>query len=490
MPPKKAPVDCKDKKKDDCSKPCKWIGVCHNPKEPITTCSRLIKDVCVEQPQCMWDKQCKKKPDVVEDKPKSVKHKPIKLKSKKDVAASPVSAVLAKKPKKSAAAKTVKAASSKKIKAAIHAIKSKSAAASGTVMNKLKRIRLRLALKKALKPLIGTDKRLTQDRAHMYEVVSRYIEQIPSCLSREIDDDSGKTTVFLGSTVDLTTPMGSPSNYGVVYLSSGKGFGRLLKVATKVTALNSDTQQEAFYLGFLRKFVLNNEFPHFPIMYDSKICAKPLCTPRDAVTCPSRFLMDPYMIIMNELADGDLKGWLEEAPHTVEEVTSAMFQIIMTLFKFAELGYVHNDAHWGNFLYHKVKPGGYWWYQVDGQDFYIRNTGQMWVLWDFGMVEDVYQRTHNDRIDNTDVMRITHAFMRRAWDGWLTAQKLPKVVTDMGEGLHQYCVDNVHIKWSGIVRRTLEAKKFAKAPLSMCTELPAGETCLNAAPYVVATQLP
>ena len=47
----------------------------------------------------------------------------------------------------------------------------------------------------------------------------------------------------------------------------------------------------------------------------------------------------------------------------------------------------HRDAHAGNFLYHKVKPGGYFHYNIYGQDFYLENIGFLWVIWDFGLIQ-------------------------------------------------------------------------------------------------------
>ena len=47
----------------------------------------------------------------------------------------------------------------------------------------------------------------------------------------------------------------------------------------------------------------------------------------------------------------------------------------------------HNDAHAGNFLYHRVKPGGYFHYNIYGKDYYIENIGYLWVIWDFGLIQ-------------------------------------------------------------------------------------------------------
>jgi predicted unusual protein kinase regulating ubiquinone biosynthesis (AarF/ABC1/UbiB family) len=47
----------------------------------------------------------------------------------------------------------------------------------------------------------------------------------------------------------------------------------------------------------------------------------------------------------------------------------------------------HCDTHTGNFLFHKIKPGGYFHYNIYGKDYYLENQGYLWVVWDFGLIE-------------------------------------------------------------------------------------------------------
>ncbi len=60
-------------------------------------------------------------------------------------------------------------------------------------------------------------------------------------------------------------------------------------------------------------------------------------------------------------------------------------QLIFSLRAFHNLGYVHNDAHLGNYLYHKITPGGFWQYQYKNTVIYVPNTGYLMVLWDPGL---------------------------------------------------------------------------------------------------------
>jgi hypothetical protein len=55
---------------------------------------------------------------------------------------------------------------------------------------------------------------------------------------------------------------------------------------------------------------------------------------------------------------------------------------------------IHNDCHSGNFLFHKIKPGGYFHYNIYGIDYYLENKGYLWVIWDFGFTEN-YKNNSN-----------------------------------------------------------------------------------------------
>jgi hypothetical protein len=58
----------------------------------------------------------------------------------------------------------------------------------------------------------------------------------------------------------------------------------------------------------------------------------------------------------------------------------------------------HNDAHAGNFLYHKIKSDGYFHYNIYGKDYYLKNIGFLWVIWDFGLI----QPFSNSKVINND----------------------------------------------------------------------------------------
>ena len=73
------------------------------------------------------------------------------------------------------------------------------------------------------------------------------------------------------------------------------------------------------------------------------------------------------------------------------------------------LSMFHNDAHHGNFLFHKIEKGGYFHYRIYNVDYYIKNEGYIWLIWDFGLVKK-FEKNNSASIIR-DYRRIINAFI-------------------------------------------------------------------------------
>jgi hypothetical protein len=169
---------------------------------------------------------------------------------------------------------------------------------------------------------------------------------------------------------------------------------------------NSYNINEMNTIQILTNAVLNDKCPHFPINYyilnsNDKSC---------------KYLFPNYnkdhniYIFFNELADGDLNHFIYENNNYNNSVImeNALAQIFFSLiFFYKEINCFHNDAHWGNFLYHKIKSGGYFHYKIFNEDYYIENLGYLWIIWDFDFITPF--NTEYSLID-CDFSRIFNAF--------------------------------------------------------------------------------
>lgn len=123
--------------------------------------------------------------------------------------------------------------------------------------------------------------------------------------------------------------------------------------------------------------------PNLPLMYETYVC--PTCDFEDLTK--KKTTTKPCLILMTELANGDLSNWLKSKP-TVPELFNALFQILAGLYAIHKNGQVfNNDIKAENILYYNVKviPGSYWVYNIFNKRYYIPNIGKLFIVNDFGV---------------------------------------------------------------------------------------------------------
>lgn len=150
---------------------------------------------------------------------------------------------------------------------------------------------------------------------------------------------------------------------------------------------NRSNDKEIEVLNILTNLSINKECPHFPIIYNYLECNEE---------------SKKYSAIITEKADGDFNNFFKEKYNDYELIKNAIEQIIMSIYFFNNLtGYYHNDCHFGNFLYFKIKKGGYLKYEINGEKYNIKNLGYLWIIWDF----DRSSLNSSSKIKTTDIKR-------------------------------------------------------------------------------------
>ena len=125
----------------------------------------------------------------------------------------------------------------------------------------------------------------------------------------------------------------------------------------------------------------------------------------------------------NELANGDLWKFLRlYKANKIYLINSLIQQFLSIMFFNYHTGRVHNDAHPGNFLFHKIKAGGYFHYNIDGVDYYLENLGFLWVIWDFDFSTTIeqsvlsYEKTKT--INRNDYNLLLNAYLPKNLTGF------------------------------------------------------------------------
>jgi hypothetical protein len=242
------------------------------------------------------------------------------------------------------------------------------------------------------------------------------------CMNFDKIDDIEKTPIFTiknnGNDVILEQQIGSASVNGIIYKSKFKNDDDL-SFATKVIIgghgrAGEDNEHELNVLKILSKLVLEGKCPHFPILFKTLRCLKfnTILDENDEEfdyypDLITNNLDEEFMFLFNELANGDLKSFMRINFTKTALIQNALAQVFLSLmFFYHYTGNIHADAHWGNFLFHKIKPGGYFHYNILGVDYYVENLGYLWVIWDFSRSVNYIWR----QVMDTDFIQIINAF--------------------------------------------------------------------------------
>lgn len=240
-----------------------------------------------------------------------------------------------------------------------------------------------------------------ETRVHNLKVMRKYLSMISPCIVSSnltsnmlalVKNDKG----IFHDKIYFNKQIGSESAYGVAYLNTGVDNGSRLVFSAKITT--DKNKNEMDLLKKMSNAVQNHVTPNFPVIYKILHC-KNVKEKKHNSYIDIRGINDiiknsRYYVVLNELASGDLFHFLEKMKHSEIEYESVIFQVFIALRTFhIQTNHIHNDAHYGNFLYHKIDKGGYWHYRYNKTDIYVPNTGYLLVVWDPGLARKIEPNT-------------------------------------------------------------------------------------------------
>lgn len=171
---------------------------------------------------------------------------------------------------------------------------------------------------------------------------------------------------------------------------------------------NHEVYSELFFLKLSSFLVHHNVTPNLPLLYDKYSCEDD-CNFVNPVLKGSK----KCLLIVNELADGDFKYIIKTLKPDIKTIKIMYFQIYVALYCMRKyFNIYHNDLHYGNVLFRKVKKGGYIKYIIEGQEIIVPNIGYIMILWDFGrsFIPGKIEPYRNNKEDEEfmDYIRITN----------------------------------------------------------------------------------
>ena len=154
-----------------------------------------------------------------------------------------------------------------------------------------------------------------------------------------------------------------------------------------------------------------------------------------ATTCKDKKVKPNQRLVnYNELSNGDLKMLIanRDVIGNSDIFFNIFFQTFISIATFHNLvGYYHNDAHYGNFLYQLNNEVGYYHYIHDGKSFYFKSCPYNIIIYDYGLSKKIRNESNGDRINiHADYYRINHAFFSKLAGGWIDIKGLPSNADD------------------------------------------------------------
>jgi len=388
---------------------------------------------------------------------------------------------------------------------------------SPTKLKQLKKIRLRMALRNALKPILN--RMDTHDnRIYFTKVIRKYNKHIAPCVQASEERDNTLTLVKhekfvpvgkkteetrVKETIYFKKRIGSDSVYGTAYMNTGRGIGRALKFSIKI--MSDQFTDEVNMLKLMSSLAETKASPNMPITYDVLHCTKlsknEVKTLRSKITNPSKILkIGRYYVVLSELANGDMNDFFLQQ-HTAEVYESVIMQVLISLSTFHSYsGYIHNDAHLGNFLFHKIPPGGYWHYEIEHEnpltkntetvDMFVPNTGYLVVLWDPGLAQRInYNMRVEPFVDFDRVLTLMGNIARLPDYRNKGMKPIPTNIFGPFMAMHGLLYKEPNITLFDIIAKAANIKnKLLNHIIFHSKNLPTNHTILNEKPYKIYTK--
>lgn len=249
------------------------------------------------------------------------------------------------------------------------------------------------------------------ERIKYYNYVRNHIKNVNenSCLK-----PGKKSGYTIDDIIDLEHVISNEGFYGIIYKTSIKNMFVKYPIATKVMPDNEDVgggnRNELLLVAKISNNILKSKLSrHFLLNYKNFYCNYP----SDAV--PDKVKQNKYLICLNELASGDFLNLCHASKSNKDGflqndglILNTILQCILSIATFHKLGWLHFDAHAGNFLYaltEKLQPEtklSYYHYSIFGKNYYLKDCGITMMMHDFGLVQIYHKNKRPIEYDYMD----------------------------------------------------------------------------------------
>jgi serine/threonine protein kinase len=223
-----------------------------------------------------------------------------------------------------------------------------------------------------------------------------YQEVHAAVASQDISSLTESDGGYVAGDLSMITQIGTPGVYGTVWKTICKD----KIIASKIMpAAPKENINEVRINKFVTEIVLRKISRHFLMTH---------------ITHEVILNDKKHFLVLNEMAGGDLKELIQTSTFlsNTDQVLNACIQCVISIATLHSYGFVHNDCHYGNFLFTQSVPcTGYYHYNIYGKDYYLQDCGYEMMLYDFGLVTKYDETGLSKNLSIEDFRRALPFFM-------------------------------------------------------------------------------
>ncbi len=291
-----------------------------------------------------------------------------------------------------------------------------------------------------------------ENRLAYYKSIQQFLQGTAMNYCLENKTYNGVNGFKIGDKLHLIKRIGTASVCGIIYKTVAKNV--MLSLVTKLMISTvKENINEVRMNKFITEIVKMKLSRHFLLTYKEFECTK-----NDNINVPDIIKNKNYYMVLNELAHGDLKDIVTNniCLSNTDIILNILIQCILSVATLHSYTFIHNDCHWGNFLFHITKnQSGYYHYNVYGKDYYLKDCGYNIMIYDFGLIQKYDGSGMHINISIKDYRRILPFFMLQEHTSMIE-QDWKGVITNATK------TDAIKLKPLSLFCQNLEAILFRK----------------------------
>jgi hypothetical protein len=290
-----------------------------------------------------------------------------------------------------------------------------------------------------------------ENRLAYYKSIQQFLQGTEvKCLENKTYN--GVDGFKIGDKLHLIKRIGTASVCGIIYKTVAKNV--ILSLVTKLMISTvKENINEVRMNKFITEIVKMKLSRHFLLTYKEFEC-----TQNDNINVPDIIKNKNYYMVLNELAHGDLKDIVTNniCLSNTDVIFNILIQCILSVATLHSYAFIHNDCHWGNFLFHITKnQSGYYHYNVYGKDYYLKDCGYNIMIYDFGLIKKYDGSGMHINLSIKDYRRTLPFFMLQEHTSMIE-QDWKGVITNATK------TDAIKLKPLSLFCQNLEATLFRK----------------------------